>query len=138
MTKYWILVASKSHVLQSVAGNYAKLVTETHPLRRMQVDDGLIYYAPKMQYGETTPYQRFTAIGHVVGENLYQLDLGNNFIPHRREVNYLPCRDIPIAPLIEKLSFIKDKTRWGTVFRFGIIHIPVEDFKIIASQMLKP
>lgn len=138
MTKYWILVASKNHVMQGVAGNFAQTCHgKAHPLRRMQVGDGLIYYAPKMEYGDSTPYQRFTAIGHVVGESLYQYDMGNNVMPYRREVNYLSSRDVPIAPLIERLSFIKDKARWGTVFRFGIIHVPVEDFKIIATQMLK-
>jgi hypothetical protein len=133
MTKYWILVASKNHVLQGIAGNFAQTCHgKAHPLRRMQVGDGLIYYSPKIQYGETTPYQRFMAIGHVVGESVYQIDALN-----RREVNYLPCRDVPVAPLIERLSFIKDKARWGTVFRYDILHVPVEDFKIIASLMLK-
>jgi len=138
MTKYWILVAAKNHVLQGVAGNFAQTCHgKAHPLRRMQVGDGLIYYSPKTAYGETTPFQRFMAIGHVVGENVIQFDLGNNLKPHRREVNYLSCRDVPVAPLIERLSFIKDKARWGTVFRYDILHVPVEDFKIIATLMLK-
>jgi len=137
MTKYWILVASKNHVMQGVAGNFAQTTHgKAHPLRRMQVGDGLIYYSPKTEYGDTTPYQRFIAIGHVVGESVYQLDV-NNTKQNRREVNYLSCRDVPVAPLIERLSFIKDKARWGTVFRYDILHVPVEDFKIIATQMLK-
>jgi hypothetical protein len=138
MTKYWILVASKNHVLQGIAGNFAETCHgKAHPLRRMQVGDGLIYYSPKLQYGETTPYQRFMAIGHVVGEKVYQLQQPDKSLLNRREVNYLTCRDVPVAPLIERLSFIKDKARWGTVFRYDILHVPVQDFKIIAALMLK-
>jgi len=36
---------------------------------------------------------------------------------------------------LERLSFIRDKQRWGYPFRAGLIAIPAEDFAIIASAM---
>jgi hypothetical protein len=136
MTKYWILIASKNHVMTGVAGSFAQAGHgKSYPLRRMQVGDGIIYYSPKLEYGGKEPYQRFTAIGCVTGEKVYRFDMGNEFTPHRRDVKYLSSRDIQVVPLVGRLSFIKDKVRWGNIFKFGIIQIPAEDFKLIATMM---
>lgn len=136
MVNCWILVAPKNHVRQSVIGNFAQAEHgKSHPLRRMKVGDGVIYYSPKLEFGGEVVCQSFTAIGCVVGEEIYRSDLGNEYNPHRRNVRYLPSKDAPIAPLINRLTFIKDKTRWGLIFKYGIIHIPTDDFEIIATAM---
>lgn len=136
MTNYWVLVAPKNHVLQGIAGGYAQAGHgKAHPLRRMNVGDGLIYYSPKTEFGGDVSCKAFTAIGCVVGQEIYKCDMGNNFIPNRRDVKYLSSRDAPIAPLIQRLAFIKDKEHWGHIFKFGILHIPGEDFKLIATMM---
>lgn len=136
MKKYWILIASKNHVVSGVQGGFAQTCYgKAHPLRRMSVGDGVLYYSPKLEFGRKDPYQRFTAIGSVFGENVYQFDMGNNFLPYRRDVKYLSSRDTPVTPLINRLTFIKDKERWGHVFKYGIIRIPTEDFMLIASMM---
>lgn len=136
MPKYWILIASKNHVMQAVNGGFAQANHgKSHPLRRMNVGDGLIYYSPKLEHGSNLVCQSFTAIGQVTGESIYPFDMGDGFVPSRREVRYLQCKPASITPLINDLTFIKDKQRWGFIFRFGIIHIPPTDFKLIASQM---
>jgi predicted RNA-binding protein len=61
--------------------------------------------------------------------------MNQDFKPFRRDVNYIVANDTAISPLIPKLSFISDKTRWGSAFRFGILKIPREDFIIIANAM---
>jgi hypothetical protein len=33
------------------------------------------------------------------------------------------------------LSFIKDKTHWGFMFRFGMFQIPEEDFELIKNAI---
>lgn len=136
MVNCWILVAPKNHVKQSVIGGYAQTDHgKSHPLRRMKVGDGLVYYSPKLEQGGEAQCQAFTAIGCVVGEDIYQHDAGNDFRPHRREVTYLPSRDASITPLINRLTFIKEKPRWGLIFKYSIIHISKEDFEIIATAM---
>lgn len=54
----------------------------------------------------------------------------------RRSVEFQPCRETPIASLIDTLSFIRNKKSWGYVFRFGLLEIPQGDFDLIRSQML--
>ena len=51
------------------------------------------------------------------------------------DVQFLECQETPIRPLIDKLTFIKDKTHWGAAFRFGQLKIPAEDFARIARAM---
>lgn len=135
MTKYWILINSKNQIKQAVAGGFAQAGHgKSHPLRRMSVGDGIICYSPKIEYAGEALCQNFTAIGCVTGEDIYQVDLGN-MMPHRRQVKYISSRDTAIAPLVSRLSFIADKHRWGTLFRYNIIRIPTEDFALIATSM---
>ena len=135
--RYWIGVASKDHVKSGVAGGFAQLCHgKAGPLKRMATGDWLIYYSSKAVFGEETPYQHFTAIGEVTGEKVYAFEMSPEFVPFRRDVRFLPAADTPIQPLIETLSFIKDKKRWGYAFRFGYLEIPKEDFVQIAVRML--
>ncbi len=102
----------------------------------MQAGDGIIYYSPKLEFEGHEKCQAFTAIGTLRGDRLYQSDLGNGFVPFRRDVTYQPCVEVPIAPLLPHLTFIHDQQKWGSVFRFGLLEIPRSDFERIASQML--
>ena len=54
----------------------------------------------------------------------------------RRSVEFYPCSEVQIEPLIPLLSFIANKRSWGYVFKFGLIQIPRQDFLAIASRML--
>ena len=134
---YWIGVASKDHVQLGVSEGFCQLCHgKAQPLRRMSLGDWIIYYSPKERFEEPVPYQQFTAIGEVVGSEVYQFEMFPGFVPYRRDIRFLDADDVPIRPLIEQLSFIKDKTRWGSAFRFGYLKIPKADFELIASQML--
>jgi hypothetical protein len=136
MTNYWILVGSKESVMKGIKGGFAQASHgKSHPLRRLSMGDGIIYYSPKLDENGKVSCQRFTALGCVVGDEVYKADLGNNITPARRNVQYLSARETAVTPLISRLSFIKEKEVWGSVFRFSIIRVPVEDFKIIANAM---
>jgi hypothetical protein len=62
--------------------------------------------------------------------------MGPGFVPYRRDIHFLEASDVPIRPLLEQLSFIKDKSKWGYAFRFGHLEIPKPDFERIAIKML--
>jgi len=94
------------------------------------------YYSPKTSYPEGDPLQAFTAIGRVRDGEAYQAAMEDGFEPWRRDVDFLSNRDTPIRPLIPKLGFIRDKARWGAVFRYGVVEIPRADFLTIARAML--
>jgi predicted RNA-binding protein len=57
------------------------------------------------------------------------------FVPWRRNVEFLSTVETPIKPLSDELTFIKDKRRWGYVFRFGLFEIPRQDFELIKRAM---
>jgi hypothetical protein len=57
------------------------------------------------------------------------------FIPWRRKVVFLSVQEIAIEPLLDKLTFIKNKERWGFPFRRGLFEISSEDFSAIATAM---
>jgi hypothetical protein len=136
--KYWILVASRDHVQRGVEGGFAQANHgKVTALKRMQAGDGILYYSSKEVYGEEAKCQRFTAIGEVADDLVYQGEMGGGFVPFRRNVNYRVCREISILPLIGTLNFIKDKTHWGAPFRFGVVEIREGDFQLISEQMLE-
>lgn len=137
--RYWIGVASKEHVARGVDGGFCQLCHgKAHPLKRMSVGDGIIYYSSKTTFGGSEPCQQFTAIGRVVGDAVYPFEMSPEFIPFRRDVEFYPAREIDIRPLVPLLGFIKDKNRWGYAFRFGHLEISQADFELIAGHMLAP
>ncbi|MBN2501415.1 MAG: EVE domain-containing protein [Anaerolineales bacterium] len=135
--RYWIIVASRDHVQRGLAGGFTQANHgKAAPLRRMHQGDWIVYYSPKKIFGKAEPCQQFTAIGQLKDERIYQQDMGNDFVPYRRDVEFKDCNEIPIRPLIAELTFIKDKQHWGAPFRFGVLEIPAQDFQRIAAQML--
>jgi len=135
--KYWIIFASKDHLQRGLAGGFIQANHgKAAPLKRMQAGDWVIFYSPKLEYDKPEKLQCFTAIGNVADENIYQADMGGGFIPFRRNVTFVPAQDTSILPLIDELTFIKDKTHWGAPFRFGTLQIPEQDFRLLASKMV--
>ncbi len=133
---YWIGVVSLEHVTWGVKGNYIQLNHgKKAPLQRLHAGDGFIYYSPRTSYPDGDPLQMFTAIGIVKTGEVYQADMGGGFLPYRLDMKFLKAKHAPIKPLIDQLSFIKDKTHWGGAFRFGQIKVPAKDFAIIAEAM---
>jgi EVE domain len=135
-TRYWIGVASRDHVFKGVQGSFCQLCHgKSNPLKRISAGDWIIYYSPRtaMKGGEAV--QAFTAIGQISEGEPYPFDMGNGFIPYRRNVQFIAAQVAPIRPLIDDLSFIQNKTSWGSRFRFGLLEIPAEDFQRIAAAM---
>ena len=136
MVKYWIVVASKDHVMHGVSLGIAQAGHGRRSgLSRMQAGDGIIYYSPKVSYGGNEPLKAFTALGYIADEEIYQVEESPDFRPFRRRVRYVTTQDVPVEPLIADLGFIRNKNAWGYVMRFGLIQIPEADFLLIAGKM---
>lgn len=99
--------------------------------------DHVLYYSGKQTLDGPDKCQEFTAIGRVADETIHQVQVSPAFSPFRRKVDFLEGTDVSILPLIDDLTFILDKKRWGAPFRFGFLEIPQQDFDLIASRMLK-
>ena len=98
----------------------------------------MLIYSAKIKYGEATPCQKFTAIGRVKDDKIYQVKASESWEPWRRDVEYeAEIEESDIRPLIEELSFIKNKEKWGAAFRFGFLKVPEEDFEIVRRAMVR-
>jgi predicted RNA-binding protein len=136
-TKFWIGVASKEHVENGVKLGICQFChRKIGPAKRLQKGDFVIYYSSKVSMESNELYQKFTAIGEVIDDVPYQVDMGSDFKPYRRNIKYLNACDVDIKPLIPILSFIKNKTSWGYVFRYGFLEIDRDSFEIIETRML--
>ncbi len=61
--------------------------------------------------------------------------MSEDFVPWRRDVSFVKSREIPIQTLLNELSFIRDKQKWGFPFRRGCFEISQEDFQVISRAM---
>ena len=134
--RYWIGVASKEHVQKGVEGSFAQVCHgKGAPLMRMKGGDWIIYYSPTIQFGSKEPYQHFTAVGKIKSQKPYTFQMSEDFIPWRHDVDFVMAHDVAIRPLLDDLSFILDKKRWGFPFRRGCFEISKSDFERIAKAM---
>lgn len=137
-TKYWVIVASKDHVKKGTAEGFAQACHgKSSPLKRMKKGDFIIYYSSKQTMGKDDKCQEFTALGKVIDEDIFQVQVSEDFCPSRRHIQFLESRDVSILPLVAELDFIPNKKSWGYPFRFGFFEINSHDFDIIASHMLQ-
>jgi hypothetical protein len=136
MSRHWIAVASAAHVRRGRAEGFMQVCHgKGARLARTQPGDGVVYYSPTETFGGSDRLQAFTAIGFVAPPAPWQADMGGGFRPFRREVHWLPGREAPIRPLLERLSFSAGQANWGYVLRFGLFAIPEEDFALIGDAM---
>jgi hypothetical protein len=134
--RYWVGVASREHVRRGIDGGFCQLCHgKESAASRLRPGDWIVYYSPseKMRAGE--PIQAFTAAGQVADAAPTQVDMGGGFRPWRRRIEWQLTSEAPIRPLIGDLAFIRDKQRWGGVFRFGLLSISAADFGMIAKAM---
>src|SRR5256885_16257531 len=117
---FWIGVASRDPVNVAVKGAFIQLNHgQLAPVRRLKTGDGVIMYSPRTAYPDGEPLQAFTAIGTVITGDVYQVEVTPDFRPHRVDVRFAPSKEAHIKPLVERLSFIKNKSHWGAALRFG-------------------
>lgn len=135
--KFWIGVACKEHVENGVKLGICQFCHgKSSPAKRLSRSDFVIYYSSKVSMESSELYQKFTAIGKVIDDVPYQVDMGNGFKPFRRNIKYFDTTHINIKLLVPLLPFIKNKNSWGHVFRYGFLEIDQESFEIIATSMI--
>ena len=141
----WVAVVSRTHVQRGVSGGFAQACHgSASPLKRMRMGDWMVFYSPSVEFNRgqrgvsstTQPCRAFTAIARVTGDGVYEHALSADFVPWRRNVSfYVGAREALIVPLLDSLSFIRDKRRWGFPFRRGHFEIPPADMARIAEAM---
>ena len=134
--RYWINTISYSHIKFGIEGGFTQANHgRATNLRRLSKGDLIAFYSPRTDFEGGESLQSFTAMVRVLDDELYQIEMSPTFVPWRRRVEFLPCEQASIKPLIDELGFITDKRQWGFPFRRGLFEIPGEDFKRIAFAM---
>ncbi len=101
----------------------------------MRKGDGILFYSPKETFEGSEKCHKFTAIGSVKDDEIYRIKMSEDFMPFRRRINFYKSKEAEIEPLLDSLTFIRNKKAWGFVMRFGFIEIPYVDFSRIAKAM---
>ena len=139
MRNNWIAVASAAHARRGCAVPEQGYMQVCHgkcaPLKRVAPGDRLAYYSPTVTMGGKDKLQAFVSIGVVLPGQPYEFNMGGGFVPYRRDVAYLPAREASIAPLLDALEFVEDRSRWGYKFRFGLFRVSDHDMALIAQAM---
>jgi hypothetical protein len=134
--RYWLGVVSRAHVERGVAGGFAQLCHgRAAPLARMRAGDWLVYYSPKTEMRPDAPrLQAFTALGRLVDDRVYEFDMGDGRVPHRRDVQYEAVRPVPLDLVKPELHLVS-KPDWTLQLRRGHVELDAHDFTLIATAM---
>ncbi|HET9952944.1 MAG TPA: EVE domain-containing protein [Polyangiaceae bacterium] len=136
----WVGVVSRAHVQRGVAGGFAQVCHgKRAPLARMGSGDWFVYYSPTTEFKGGLPLRAFTAIGRIRTDVTYAFDMGEGFVPYRRDIAYEGVlREVPVQELSRELRFIRENPNWGMLARRGLFEIPLEDMRAIALALLGP
>jgi len=71
--KYWIIVASKDHVMRGIPLGIAQAGHgKRSGIARMHKGDMVVYYSPKVRFEGDEALHAFTAIGEIADEEVFQ------------------------------------------------------------------
>lgn len=137
MKKYFIGVATKDHVDIGVREGIMQVCHgKKAQLSRLKKNDKIMYYCTSKVYGKKDNYQSITACGTVKDDNIYEFEMSKDFIPWRRDVEYEKnLKPVKIKEILDQLSFIKNKNRWGVYFMSGLVEINKDDYEVIIDKM---
>ncbi len=136
MTKYFLICASRDHVLKGVDGGFAQAGHGRKDfMSKPSKGDWVVFYSSKDKFENGKPLQKFSAIGKVSDEEPYQPSASENFKPYRRNVEFKKIEETEIRPLLEHLTFIKNKKKWGFYLISGFREISKADFNVIKNAM---
>jgi hypothetical protein len=136
-TRHWIAVVQRDHVRRGVEGGFAQVGHgKGAPLRRMSVGDWVFSYSPRTSLEGGTKLQAFTAVGQVVGADVYQVEMGVDFHPWRRDVHdRVEAAEVPIDDVRDRLAVVAESANWGLTLRRGHLEIGAADARVLAGAM---
>ena len=99
--------------------------------------DKVTFYVSRETFRSQKPVHKLMGLATVRGR-WYTSDKriwDNGVFPCRININLLSESSCEIAPLVPKLTFIKNKRNWGITFMGGIVKVPETDFALIAENL---
>ncbi|WP_114284978.1 EVE domain-containing protein [Candidatus Halocynthiibacter alkanivorans] len=134
--KLWIAVV---HLMQVEACRAGGFVAFSHgketAVRKVTPGDRVAFYAPRDTF-EGSPVQAFCGLATVTGDHVEQRPLpGTEHMPWVRDADFETVNPMPVRPLLEELSFVRDPQHWGMAFRRSLFEVSAEDFEIIENAL---
>jgi len=135
--RYWIAVMPKSRVELAVAGGFAMFAHGRHAaVKRTRAGEWLAYYSPRTMLNAGEEIRAFTAIGRFTDREPYETEMSVGRVGWRRDAAWEKhAREADIYPLLDELSFVRDRAHWGLFFHRGLFAVAREDFARIAQAM---
>jgi hypothetical protein len=120
-----------------VAEGFAMFAHGRHDaVMRTTPGEWLAYYSPRTLLKGGEEVRAFTAIGRFTERQPYEAEMTAGRVGWRRDIAYeMGARDADVYPLLDQLSFIKDRTHWGLFFHRSLFSVPRDDFVLIAEAM---
>ena len=98
----------------------------------------MIFYSPRgfNNPSKSPMLRKFTTIGTVVNENIYQIEIHSLLKPFRRDMEFEKVKSLDVFRVLRDLDFIEDKREWWRTFeRKECFEISEKDFEVIARAM---
>ncbi len=132
--RFWIGVAVAEHIRIGAEEGFCAFAHGNHKaVGKLSLGDRFLYYATKEHFenGQSTgqAVQAFLASGEVTGD--VRADEREGYPAFVRNAKYDPLFNVPVKPLINRLSFIKNPQYWGMAFRRSLFEISESDYRII-------
>lgn len=133
--RYWIGVVSGDHVDHAVeTGICAFSKGAKSALVKLNEGDRFAFYSPKTGFMSGDPVQCFTALGTVIDPTPFQATWeGVEFWAARAA--YASVTPASVRPLLDRLSFVTNKDKWGMAFRRGQFEVNAADFAAIETAL---
>ena len=137
MSFCWIGVAAGRHVRRAVEGGFAMFAHGRHSaVARVKPGDRIAYYSPREGIKDGAEVRAFTAIGVVSEGEIGGREMQPGMMGAWRAVHW--AKDAGFAdiyPLLDRLSFVVDRSHWGMYFRKSLFRVAEQDFALIAGAM---
>lgn len=133
----WINVVDDDHARQNARDGIVTMEQgKLGPLIRLTPGDWLIFYASRAAVGgDGKAVKVFSAIGHVVDADPYQVETETGKSVFCRDIDWLDTHEIALSDLSDKLDFTRGS--WGMLARRGLFEITESDRRIILAAMKK-
>ena len=100
-------------------------------VRRLDPGDHVVCYVPRTDM-EGAPVQAFVA--HATVTEPYRRSFTGDYEPWVRDVRFDEVPEVPVRPLLDRLSFTRGRTSWGLAFHKGRFRLPPEDYAVLAAE----
>lgn len=142
---YWIVTVSQDNLAKILEHQIIGVpISSASTLSKIKKGDRIVIYISKKRQGYGGPkanVSEFGAICEVVddkpffSEEAIWYSRGEEKFPWRRKIKVISTKKVKVTSLLERLSFITKKQKWGAFFFKTIRPISDTDYETILKAM---